>query len=70
MNYLKLFFDENIAKNLYKYNEDMDAQNYCDSREKEIELLQSALEKVYSYASYNNDFLALYNALYMAFSED
>ena len=65
----KLFFDETIAKNLYKACEDFDAQNYSDSKEQEIALLQSAIEKVYSYASYNDDFLALYNALYIAFSE-
>lgn len=65
----KLFFDETIAQNLYEYCEDMDAQNYCDIKEKEIELINSAIDKVHSYASYNDDFLALYNALYIAFSE-
>ena len=45
---------------------DMDSMNYDGGeRKNEIELLNSALSKVYSYASWNNDFLALWCALDM-----
>lgn len=64
-----MIFDENIAVNLYNYCANMDAQNYSENKENEINLLNQAIEKVCSYACYNTDFLALYNALNMAFGE-
>lgn len=64
-----LFFDESIAEKIYNQSCDMDCNVDEETRESEILLINQALDKIYSYSSYNNDFLALYNSLFMIYSE-
>lgn len=64
-----LYFDESIATNLYEYAKDMDYADYEDTKEQEIALINEAISKIHSYASYNDDFSALYGVLLNAFGE-
>ena len=61
-----IVFDDTYGEKLYNMAADMDSMNYDGGeRENSIELLNSALSKVYSYASWNDDFLELWCALDM-----
>lgn len=66
---MNIYFDETIASKIYDAACDMDMQNYSDSKEEEINMINQAIDKIYSYAPYNNDFLALYNALLNIYGE-
>lgn len=63
------FFDETIANKIYNSSCDMDNQDYLENKESEIELINSALDKIHSYGCYNDDFKALYIALYRIYGE-
>lgn len=65
----QLYYDENIAINLYKACADMDQADYTENKNNDIQLLDDAISKILSYASYNDNFKALYTALYMLYSE-
>lgn len=38
--------NEEIAEKLYEYSEDMDAMDYCDSKDEEIELIKNSLDEI------------------------
>lgn len=63
------FFDDTIASKIYNNSCDMDAQDYSENKEAEIELINSALDKIHSYGYYNDDFKTLYKALYKIYAE-
>lgn len=58
-----------MASAIYESAKDMDFDDYEDTKEESIQNLASALDKVSRYATYNNDFYALFNALEMIFGE-
>lgn len=64
-----LYFDETIAQKIYQESADMEFFDHEETARQEIQLINEALEKIYSYANHNNDFLALYSALYNIYGE-
>lgn len=54
---------EEIAERLYELCQDMDSEDYSDTREEDIAQLEQAIYKLKLYAKSNEDFEVLYKAL-------